>query len=102
MDANRFGPIDSESRLFLLTWCLLAGLALAPLPAFHASPDGFLYYLIESPPAGWTRLAKDQIIVFTFMGLPLAPIFLAWAFPGAGRPGLPKRSIVALCFFGRL
>ncbi len=60
-------------------------------------PEGFLIYLFE-PPTGWTRLAKAQVIIFTFMSLPLAPIFLAWALPGAGRPGLPPRSIVALCF----
>ena len=29
--------------------------------------------------------------------LPLTPIFLAWSLPGAGRPGLPKRSLVVLC-----
>lgn len=98
MDAKPHSPMDFESPAALRVWCLLAGLSLAPLPAFHASPGGFLYYLIESPPAGWTRLAKDQIIVFTFMGLPLAPIFLAWALPGARYPGLPKRTIVALCF----
>ena len=87
-----------QRRAALRRWCILAGLALAPLPAFHASPDGFLYYLIESPPPGWTRFAKDQMIVFTIMGLPLAPIFLAWALPSAGHPGLPKRTIVMLCF----
>jgi hypothetical protein len=32
------------------------------------------------------------------LGLPLTPIFLAWFLPGAGRPGLPMRSIVTLCF----
>ena len=97
MEANPHSSIDFESRVFLLVWCILAGLALAPLPALHALPEGFLIYLFE-PPTGWTRLAKAQVIIFTFMGLPLAPIFLAWALPGAGRPGLPPRSIVALCF----
>ena len=33
----------------------------------------------------------------TFVGLSLAPIFVAWSLPGAGRPGLPTRSIVVLC-----
>ncbi len=97
MDANRHSPIDFESRMFLLAWCILGGLALAPLPALHALPNGFLIYLFESPP-GWTRLAKTEIIYFTVFGLPLAPIFLAWALPGVGRPGLPVRSVVALCF----
>ena len=87
-----------KRRLALRRWCIFAGLALAPMPAFHASPDGFLYYLIESPPPGWTRFAKDQMILFVLLGVPLTPIFVAWAFPGAGFPGLPKRTIVALCF----
>jgi len=29
--------------------------------------------------------------------LPLTAIFLAWSLPGAGRPGVPLRSIVVLC-----
>ncbi len=87
-----------KSRLALRRWCIFAGLALAPMPAFHASPDGFLYYLIESPPPGWTKFAKGQMSLFVLLGLPLAPIFHAWALPGAGFPGLSKRTIVALCF----
>ena len=97
MDANPHSPIDFESRVFLLAWCIVAGLALAPLPALHAMPYGFLYYLIESPPPGWTRITRYEAYWFTIMGLPLAPIFLAWSLPGAGRPGLPKRSIIVLC-----
>ncbi len=34
--------------------------------------------------------------MFTLLGLPLTPIFLAWALPGVGRPGVPLRSIVVL------
>ncbi len=96
MEANHYSPVDFESRAALGIWCLLAGLALAPVPAFHALPEGFLIYLFE-PPTGWTRLTKTEIIYFTLFGLPLTPIFLAWALPGAGRPGVPMRSIVALC-----
>ncbi len=98
MEAKPHSRMNFESRAALRRWCILAGLALAPMPAFHASPDGFLYYLIESPPPGWTKFAKDQMILFVLLGLPLAPIFHAWALPGAGFPGLPKRTIVALCF----
>jgi hypothetical protein len=35
---------------------------------------------------------------FGLLGLPLAPIFYAWASPGAIRPGVPMRSIVVLWF----
>lgn len=91
-------PIDFESPAALRVWCLLAGLVLAPLPVLHALPEAFLYYLFESPPPSWTRITFFDARVFAFLGLPLAPIFLAWALPGAGRPGLPKRSIRLLCF----
>ena len=97
MVANRHSPIDFESWVFLLAWCLLAGLALAPLPILHAYPIGFLYYLFESAPQGWTRFTSDEAISFSLLGLPLAPIFLAWALPSASRPGVPMRSIVVLC-----
>ncbi len=97
MEAKPHSPAFFESPAALRRWCILAGLALAPLPAFHAVPEGFLIYLFD-PPTGWTRLRKGEIIAFTILGLALAPIFLAWALPGVGRPGLPKRTIVALCF----
>jgi hypothetical protein len=97
MNANRPRPIDFESRVFLFAWCILAGLALAPLPVIHAFPTGFLIYLYESPPPGWTWLTPEEAYWLTIMGLPLAPIFLTWSLPGAGRPGLPMRSIAVLC-----
>ncbi len=40
---------------------------------------------------------QDRDFFFTLFGLPLTPIFLAWASPGAGHPGVPMRSIIALC-----
>jgi len=97
MDANRHSPIDFESRVFLLAWCILAGLALAPMPILHAMPYKSLDYLFEPPPPGWTRLTRYEAYWFTIMGLPLAPIFLAWSLPGASRFGLPRRSIAVLC-----
>ncbi len=98
MDAIPHSPIDFKSRGFLLVWCLLGGLALAPLPLVHAFPSGFLYYLYESPPPGWSRLTLNETYWLTLLGVPLAPIFLAWSLPGASRPGLPMRSIIILCF----
>ena len=98
MNANRHSPIDFESRVFLLAWCILAGLALAPLPALHALPAESLYFVFGWPAPDSNLLTKTEILYFTLVGTPLAPIFLAWALPGAGRPGLPMRSIVTLCF----
>ena len=97
MDAKPRDRINFESRLFLLVWCMFAGLALAPLPVIHAFPMGYLYYLYESPPPGWSRLTLNEAYWLTLLGVSLAPIFLAWSLPGASRPGLPKRSIVILC-----
>ncbi len=73
--------------------CLGAGLALAPLPALHALPEEFIYFLFESPLPIRTRLAMPEPFWFTLLGLPITAIFLAWALPGAHRPGLPPRSI---------
>ena len=97
MVANRHSSIDFESRGFLLVWCLLAGLALAPLPALHAMPAESLYFVFGWPAPDSNLLTKTEILYYTLAGTPLVPIFLAWALPGAGRPGLPKRLIVVLC-----
>jgi hypothetical protein len=97
MDANRHSPIDFESRVFLLAWCLLGGLALAPLPALHAMPAESLYFVFGWPAPDSSVLTKTEILYYTLAGTPLVPIFLAWALPGVGRPSLPKRSIVVLC-----
>ena len=80
MEAKPHSRMNFESPAALRRWCILAGLALTPLPAFHALPEGFLIDVFE-PPTGWTRLAEAEITVYTIMGLPLAPIFLAWALP---------------------
>ena len=89
--------MNFESPAALRRWCILAGLALAPLPLIHAYPTGFLIYLYESPPPGWTRLTPDEAYWLTLLGVPLAPVFLTWSLPSAGRPGLPMRSIAVLC-----
>ncbi len=97
MDANPHTPVDFRGPAALRVWCILAGLALAPMPILHALPSAFFYHLFESPPPGWVRITRNEAYWFTIMGLPLAPIFLAWSLPGASRPGLPLRSIVVLC-----
>ena len=42
-------------------------------------------------------LALAFLFWLSVLSLPLIPLFLAWSLPGAGRLGLPKRSIGALC-----
>ena len=99
MDANRHSPIDFESRELLRVWCLLAGLALLPMPALHAMPAEFLYFVFGRPSPNWNGLTLTDIFGFSVLGIPLAPIFLAWSLPGAGCPGLAKRSIIVLCLW---
>ncbi len=97
MEANPHSSVDFQSRTALSVWCLLAGLTLAPMPAFHALPSTFIYFLFESPLPIWTRITMREPYWFTLLGLPITVIFLAWSLPGASRPGLPLRSIILLC-----
>ncbi len=97
MKAKPHTPMDYESLGDLRIWCLLVGLALAPMPILYALPTAVFYHLYESAPPGWTRISVDEARLFAILGLPLTAIFLAWSLPGAGRPGLPFRSIVVLC-----
>jgi hypothetical protein len=86
-----------ESPAALRVWCILAGLALAPMPILYAVPTTFFIDLHESAPPGWLRITRNEAFEFTLFGLPLTAIFLAWSLPGTARPGLPLRSIVVLC-----
>ncbi len=97
MDANPHTPVYIDGPAELRAWCLLVGLALAPMPILYALPTAVFYHLYESAPPGWTRISADEARFFTVLGLPLSAIFLAWSLPGAGRPGVPLRSIVVLC-----
>jgi hypothetical protein len=51
-------------------------------------PEEFIYFLFESPLPIRTRLAMPEPFWLTMLGLPITAIFLAWALPGAHRPGL--------------
>ncbi len=97
MDAKPHTPVYIDGPAELRAWCLLAGLALAPMPILYALPTAVFYRLYESAPPGWLRISADEARFFAVLGLPLTAIFLAWSLPGAGRPGVPFRSIVVLC-----
>ncbi len=90
---NPQSPADFSVPEALWYLCLGAGLTLAPLPALHVLPEEFIYFLFESPLPIRTRLAMPEPYWFTLLGLPITATFLAWALPGAHRPGLPPRSI---------
>ena len=98
MDANSHTPIDPRRRGFLILRCFLLGLTLLPIPVIRAVSPEFLYEALAglSPDVP----VSGVVGVFAWLSLaviPLIPVFLAWSLPGADRPGLPKRAIVALC-----
>jgi hypothetical protein len=98
MDEKPYKSAYVDGPAELCSWCLLVGLALAPMPILYALPTAVFYHFYESAPPGWTRITWDETRFFiAVLGLPLTAIFLAWSLPDAGRPGLPLRSIVVLC-----
>ena len=97
MESKPHGPAIFESPAALRRWCILAGLALAPMPILYAVPTTVFIHFYESTPPGWTSISWGEARLFAILGLPLTAIFLAWSLPGAARPGLPLRSIVMLC-----
>jgi hypothetical protein len=98
MEAKPHTSMDRNSLGDLHIWCLLVGLALAPMPILYALPTAVFYHLYDSAPPGWTRITADQARYYiAALGLPVTAIFLAWSLPGAGRPGVPLRSIIVLC-----
>ena len=97
MEAKPHTPVYIDGPAELRGWCLLVGLALAPMPILYALPTAVFYHLYESAPPGGLRISADEARFFAVLGLPLTAIFLAWSLPGAGRPGVPFRSIVVLC-----
>ncbi len=69
-----------------------------PIPAIRALSPELLFEALAglSPDVP----ASKVVVLYAWLSLPvipLIPLFIAWSLPGAGRPGLPKRSIVALC-----
>ncbi len=97
MDMKPQNPVYVDGPAELRIWCLLVGITLAPMPILYVIPTAVFYHLYESAPAGWLRISADAARFFAALGLPLTVVFLAWSLPGAGRPGLPLRSIVVLC-----
>ncbi len=97
MIPQRLRPIFAKERRPLLLGHLALALALVPIPMIRtgwAEFGAFLaIYAFQAPPSiGLGILAAG--VLFSF---PLVPLFLAWSLPGAARPGLPRRSIGALC-----
>ena len=60
MAQNPQTPADFSVPEALWYLCFGAGLALAPLPALHALPEEFIYFLFESPLPIRTRMAMPE------------------------------------------
>ena len=89
--------IFAKERRPLLLGHLALALALVPIPMIRTGWIEAAIVLSVFPsqmpgPVGWYVL-----IAGTVVSLPVIPLFLAWSLPGSGHPGLPKRSIGALC-----
>ncbi len=96
MITERLRQIFAEDRRPLLIRHLVFAIALFPVPWFRTGLVDFLVVtLIVPSPAGPT-FAFALLIFLSVLSLPLIPLFLVWCLPGAGRLGLPKRSIIFL------
>lgn len=81
----------------LLVRHLVFGLFLVPVPLFRS---GFLelgLFLIYMRMPFAVEVGIGLLFESILFSLPLILLFVAWSLPGAHRPGLPKRSIAALC-----
>lgn len=77
--------------------CLVFGLALVPIPAIRIGSVELLYLTAIVPSPDGLGIGLALFFLLSFFSLLLIPLFLAWTLPNADRPGLPKRSIGALC-----
>ena len=97
MIPTRLRLFFAKERRPLLLGHLALALALVPIPIARTGWAEFTAVLIlfpfQAPPTmGFVMLAGSTLFLS-----PLVPLFLVWSLPGAGRSGLPLRSIVVLC-----
>ncbi len=97
MILQRLRPIFAKERRPLLVGHVVLAFALIPIPWFRTGVADLLVIARVFPWPHMITFALMFCFWLTVISLPLIPLFLAWSLPGAGRPGLPKRSIGALC-----
>ena len=97
MIPKRLRPIFAKERRPLLVGHLVLSLALVPIPMIRTGWFEFAAVLIIFPFQAPPTIGVITLAVGTMFLSPLIPLFLAWSLPGSYRPGLPKRSIGALC-----
>ena len=87
----------AEERRPLLIRHVVFAFALIPVPWFRTGVvDLMMVALLYRLPHS-AALALASLFWLSLFSLPLIPLFFAWSLPGTSRPGLPKRSIGALC-----
>ncbi len=97
MIPKRLRPIFAKERRPLLVGHLVLSLALVPIPIIRTGWAEALALMIFFPFQAPATMGVALLAVGTLFSLPVIPLFLAWSLPGSYRPGLPKRSIGALC-----
>ncbi len=97
MIPKRLRPIFAKERRPLLVRHFVLALALVPIPMIRTGWVEFALLLSVFPSQVPGPIGLWFLMAGSVASLPLIPLFLAWSLPGAGRPGLPKRSIGALC-----
>ncbi len=93
MIAERLRPIFPEERQPSFFWPLVLGLTLVPVPLVRTGFAEFLLVGLIIPAPDKDIFALGLLIFFSVVSLPPALLFVVWALPGTGRPGLPKRSL---------
>ena len=97
MITDRLRPLFAEIGRPLLIWHLVLGLSLSPITMIRTGWAEFSILLLIFG----VRLETASIlgVLFFFSMVSFIPVilFLVWSLPGAGRQGVPKRSIGALC-----
>ncbi len=97
MIRERLRPIFAKERRPLLVGHVVLAFALIPIPWVRTGLVDFLVVTTILPSPAGPTLALAFLFWLSLFSLPLIPLFFGWSLPDAGRPGLPKRSIGALC-----
>jgi hypothetical protein len=97
MIPQRLRPIFAKEYRPLLVGHVVLAFALIPIPWFRTGVVDLLVVTSIFPSPAGPALALAFLFWLSLFSLPLIPLFLGWSLPGAGRLGLPKRSIGALC-----
>ena len=93
---ERLRFLSAATRRPLLIRHVVFAFALIPIPWFRTGVADLLVVALLFPLPHSAALALASVFWLSLFSLPLIPLFFAWSLPGAGRPGLPKRSIGVL------